>query len=422
MLEEYNWAGNLRYSPEEITQPASIDEVRETVAAAAAVRTLGTRHSFNGIADTAGVLVNLEKLGGPMVLDADARTVTVNAGTRYGEVAGFLVEHGFALHNMASLPHISVGGAVATATHGSGTGNLAQAVAALELVTADGGLLRVDRSSPDFSGMVVSLGALGVVTRITLDIEPAYEVRQDVFTDLPWAAVEEHFDTITTAAYSVSIFGNLTGAAASQVWLKSRMDREQPYAGRQDFFGAAASDVPRNPVPGMSPVNCTRQLGVPGSWSDRLSHFRLGFMPSNGDELQSEYLVDRASAVEALRALRAMSGRIAPLLLVAEIRTVAADDLWLSTGYGRDTVAFHFTWKPRQDAVEALLPELEAALAPSRARPHWGKLFTLEHAQLQQLYPRLGDFQQLAHRLDPGRKFVNPFLARKVLPAGLLAG
>lgn len=414
MLEEYNWAGNLRYSSAGITMPTSVDELREVVAAAPAVRALGTRHSFNRIADTTGVLVNLEKLDGEPVLDTAARTVTVDAGTRYGELAGFLGEHGFALHNMASLPHISVAGAVATATHGSGTRNLASAVAALELVTADGNLLTVDRNSPDFNAMVVSLGALGVFTRVTLDIEPAYEVRQDVFTHLPWQALEENFDEVMSAAYSVSVFGDFAGATASQVWLKSRMDADQPHSGKSRFFGAEASTEPRNPVPGMSPVNCSVQLGMPGSWSDRLSHFRLGFVPSNGEELQSEYLVDRSAAVEALRALRALSGRIAPLVQVCEIRTVAADKLWLSSSYGRDTVGFHFTWKPQQDAVEALLPELEACLAPFHARPHWGKLFTLEYRELAQLYPRLGDFRQLARTLDPQGKFVNPFLAGKV--------
>lgn len=417
MLEEYNWAGNLRYSPAEIAQPSTMDELRALVSEAPSVRPLGTRHSFNDIADGPGVLVNLDKLQTAPVLDSRARTVTVAAGTRYGDLAAFLVRHGYALHNLASLPHISVAGAVATATHGSGNrnGNLATAVAALELVTADGGLVRVDRTAPDFNGMVVSLGALGIVTGITLDIEPAYEIRQDVFTEVPWAAVEENFDAVTSAAYSVSIFSSLAGPAAAQVWLKSRTDADLPYAGASTFFGGAAAAEPMHPLPGMSAVNCSRQMGVPGSWSDRLAHFRLAFTPSNGDELQSEYLVERGAAVEAIRILRALSDEIAPLLQVCEIRTMARDDLWLSSSYGQETVGFHFTWKPNQTDVEALLPRLEAALAPLRARPHWGKLFTLERAQLQELYPRFGNFRELAQRMDPERKFVNAFLARNVL-------
>ncbi|MET4061833.1 xylitol oxidase [Arthrobacter sp. UYP6] len=422
MLEEsgaghYNWAGNLRYAAAEIAQPATVEELQALVAAAPSVRAVGTRHSFNDIADSPALMINLEKLISTPELDESALTVTVDAGMRYGDLAGFLVERGYALHNLASLPHISVAGAVATATHGSGNlnGNLATAVAALELVTADGGLLRVDRSSPDCNGMVVSLGALGINTRITLDVEPAYEVRQDVFTGVPWSSVEENFNEITSAAYSVSIFSSLAGPEASQVWLKSRTDAELPYAGKPDFFGGTAAAEPMHPLPGMSAVNCSQQMGVPGPWSDRLSHFRLAFTPSNGDELQSEYLMDRGSAVEAIGILRGMSAEIAPLLQVCEIRTMAGDDLWLSTNYGADSVGFHFTWKPRQDDVEALLPRMEAALAHLLPRPHWGKLFTLDQEQLQELYPRFGDFRDLALRLDPDGKFVNSFLSRKVL-------
>ncbi len=420
MLEEYNWAGNLRYSATEVAQPSTMDELSSLVSSAPSVRAVGTRHSFNDIADSGGIMVNLEKLGGEPVLDRTAQTVTVTAGTRYGDLAAFLVQHGYALHNLASLPHISVAGAVATATHGSGNrnGNLATTVAALELLTAEGEVLRVDRTSSDFAGMVVSLGALGIFTRITLDVEPAFEVRQDVFTDIPWAFVEENFDAITSAAYSVSIFSSLAGPAASQVWLKSRTDRELPYAGAESFFGGTPAAEPLHPLPGMSAVNCSQQMGVPGSWSDRLAHFRLAFTPSNGDELQSEYLVERGSALEALSILRSMSEDIAPLLQVCEIRTMARDDLWLSSSYGQETVGFHFTWKPRQAEVETLLARMEAALAPLKARPHWGKLFRLELAELQGLYPRFGDFQDLARRMDPERKFANPFLTRKVLGPG----
>jgi len=417
MLEEYNWAGNLRYSAAEIAQPATVEELQALVASAPSVRAVGTRHSFNDIADSGSLMINLEKLNGAPVLDEAAMTVTVPAAIRYGDLAGFLVERGYALHNLASLPHISVAGAIATATHGSGNGNgnLATAVVALELVTADGELLQVDKSAPDFNGMVVSLGALGVVTRVTLRIEPAYEVRQDVFTDVPWSSVEEHFEEITSAAYSVSIFSSLAGPNASQVWLKSRTDAELPYAGKPDFFGGTAAAEPMHPLPGISAVNCSQQMGVAGPWSDRLSHFRLAFTPSNGDELQSEYLMDRRFAVQGIEILRAMAGEIAPLIQVCEIRTMAGDDLWLSTNYGPDSVAFHFTWKPLQADVEALLARMEAALAPLQPRPHWGKLFTLRRPQLEELYPRFEDFSALARRMDPQGKFANAFLTRTVL-------
>lgn len=417
---ELNWAGNYRYTAPAIHRPRTLEEVQEVVAGAAKIRALGSRHSFNSIADSPGALISLENLDPGIGIDAEARTVTVSGGTRYGTLAESLEANGYALPNLASLPHISVAGAVATATHGSGdaNGNLATSVAELEIVAADGTVHTLSRGiSPDFDGAVVGLGALGVVTKVTLDIEPTYAVRQDVFEALPWETVLGDFDAATSSAYSVSLFTDWSGDAVAQSWLKSRIAGAEAAAAAlsgETFFGGSRATVARHPLPGVSAENCTEQLGVPGPWSERLAHFRMAFTPSSGEELQSEFFVRREHAVAAISELRALSHCITPLLLVSEIRTVAADQLWLSTAYGQDSVGFHFTWKPLQDEVEELLPVIEEALAPLNARPHWGKLFQADAASLASLYPRFADFKDLAERMDPERKFRNGFLARKV--------
>ncbi|MFC9252118.1 FAD-binding protein [Amycolatopsis thailandensis] len=403
-MRETNWAGNRTFTAERILRPRTIEQVREAVAGATAVKALGSRHCFNDIADCpGGVQLDLSALDVEAELDVDAATVTVPAAARYGDVAVQVHEAGFALANLASLPHCTVAGTVATATHGSGRRNqsLASAVSGLELVTADGDLRTYDRHD----GVVVGLGALGVVTRLTLDLVPSFELRQDVFDGLSWESAYERFEEIQDAGYSVSMFTNWARDTIDQVWVKGS---GQPGA---DFFGARAADGPRHPAhaAGIRADNCTRQLGVPGPWHERIPHFRLDFTPSVGNELQTEYFVPMKHAVEAMEALRGIGHRLAPVLLVSEIRTVAGDDLWLSPFHGGDRLALHFTWRPEEDAVRALLPVMEERLAPFGVRPHWGKLF--HHAGD---YPRLADFRALAGELDPHGKFRSPFVRRHV--------
>jgi xylitol oxidase len=419
VASEFNWAGNHAYAATEILRPATVEQVREMVAGAPRIKALGTRHSFNDIADSAdGVQLNLAGIDVPIEIDSDAATVTVGGATRYGDLAEPLDAAGFALANLASLPHGTVAGSIATATHGSGERHqsLASAVSAIELVTADGELRRFSRAAdPDvFPGLVVGLGALGVITRLTLDVVPRFDVRQYVFDHLPWSAAVEHFDEIEDAAYSVSLFTNWADDTVDQVWLKHKVDPGAPFEARADLFGARPADGPRHPVraAGMSAVNCTEQLGVPGPWYDRIPHFRLGFTPSAGDELQTEYFVPRRHALAAFDAIRGLADRVTPLLFVSEIRTIAADDLWLSPLNGGDRVALHFTWKPLQPEVEAVLPVIEERLAPFDVRPHWGKLFRMDPSGS---YPKLAGFRALAGRLDPEGKFRSPFLRRTVL-------
>jgi alditol oxidase len=414
-----NWAGNYRYRAARLHRPTSLDQLRDVVASSAGVHVLGSRHSFNGIADAAD-LISLEALHSEEALpagvhiDHGAQTVSFGAGLKYGELVERLNDEGLALHNLASLPHISVAGAVATATHGSGVrnGSLATAVAAVQLLTSGGKLLELSRGDADFDGMVVGLGALGVVTRLTLDVQPAFEVRQRVFEGLSFDSLCEHFEEIASLGYSVSVFTDWSDTV-DQVWVKSRAD--EPDLSDGDLFGAAPATVDRHVIRGLDPTPCTPQLGRPGPWSDRLPHFRMGFTPSAGEELQSEYLLPRRHAAEALAAVRALGDAVRPLLLVAEVRTVAADRQWMSMSYGEDAVALHFTWKPRQEAVEAVLRDLEKALAPFDARPHWGKLFTAGAADIAPLYERHADFVGLVERLDPRGAFRNAWLEERVL-------
>ncbi|WP_348789117.1 FAD-binding protein [Leifsonia sp. NPDC080035] len=411
-MSELNWAGNYEYRAARIAAPATVDELRELVASSRSVRALGSRHSFNDLADSADLLVSTAALPAAIRIDADASTVTVGGGVRYGDLARELQAQGWALHNLASLPHISVAGAIATATHGSGdrNGNLATAVSALRILTGSGELVDIARGDDGFDGAVVSLGALGVVTEVTLDIRPTFDARQRLFGGVPWEAVTGRFDEVTSAAYSVSLFTTWAEDTVSLAWLKELDGAAATVA--DDFFGAPALTEARHMIPTMDVRNTTEQLGVVGPWSERLAHFRFEFTPSNGAEIQSEYLVPRARAVEAIEAVRALGPRIAPLLQISEIRTVARDDLWLSSAYGTDAVGLHFTWLRDQEGVEAVLPLLEDALLPLGARPHWGKLSIDRDGVVPSLYPRLDDFRALTERFDPERRFRNAFLAR----------
>jgi xylitol oxidase len=417
---ETNWAGNHTYRAR-VDRVQSLEQLQQVVAATPRVRALGSRHSFTDLTDTTddsgagGVLVSLADLPTTVEVDAQARTARVAGRAAYGEVATRLQAEGWALGNLASLPHISVAGAVATGTHGSGVenGSLATAVAALEIVGPDGGIRRVARGDADFEGSVVALGALGVVTAITLDIEPTYDVRQDVFTDLGWDALADHVDTITSSAYSVSLFTRWTEVGIDQVWLKSRVgDRaaEPP----RELFGALAATSTMHMLEGGATEAITQQGGVPGPWLDRLPHFRMEFTPSRGEELQSEYLLPREHTLEAVERLRRLAEQMAPVLMVTELRTVAADSHWLSSSYGHDVVGLHFTWVRDVERVYAVLPLIEHALLPLGARPHWGKCFVAGAAQLEPLYPRMGDFRDLRRRVDPEGKFGNAFLTRVI--------
>ena len=409
-----NWAGNVEFRAAEVRRPRTVAGLQALVAGSTHARALGTGHSFNRIADTDGELISTAGLPPVADIDAAAGTVTAAAGIKYGDLAGRLNAAGWALPNLASLPHISVAGACATATHGSGDHNrcLPAAVRAMDLVTADGGLLTLDRDAdPErFPGAVVALGALGVVTTLTLDLVPAFTVRQYVYDDLPAGELTGHFDEIMGAAYSVSVFTWWRGGRHHQVWLKHAGGDPENFPAGRPWHGARPADGPRHPVPGMPVTTTTRQEGVPGPWHERLPHFRLGFTPSAGAELQSEYLLPRQAAIPAIEALTGLGALIAPVLRTSEIRTVAADEAWLSMAYHQDSVAFHFTWILDPGAVRPVVAAIEAELVPLGARPHWGKVSGMAPQAVRARYPRWDDFAALARSLDPGGKFRNEFV------------
>lgn len=409
-----NWAGNITFSAADWHNPKSIAHLQELVAQHEQIKVVGSRHSFNQIADSPAHLVSLSQLEPIMDLDPEEQTVTVSAGVRYGELGEFLHQHGYAVPNMASLPHISVVGACATATHGSGeqVGNLATAVTALEFIAANGEIHTLSRktNSDLFPGAVVNVGALGVVTKITLAVQPTFDMFQVIYENLPFDHLLNHFDDLQAAAYSVSLFTDWRGDTVNQVWLKCRLADTRPDEIPAQLFEATLADGRRHPLAGHDAGNCTEQLGIPGPWYERLPHFRMEFTPSSGAELQSEYFVARQDALAAIQSVREIQDHIAPHLLISEIRTIAADDLWLSPCFQQPTVALHFTWQPDWPAVRQLLPLLETRLAAVNGRPHWGKLFTMEPARLQTLYPKLPAFRQLCEQYDPHGKFRNVFL------------
>jgi xylitol oxidase len=408
-----NWAGNITYSTARLAAPASIEELRQTVKSAARLRVLGARHSFSAIADSSYEQVSLERFDS-IELDEAHRTVTVGGGVTYSQLAPWLDARGYALHNLASLPGITVAGACATATHGSGlqNGNLATAVAAVEIMKADGELVHLSREQHggDFAGAVVGLGAVGVVTRTTLDVQPTYQVAQSVYRNLSFDELGRHFGEIFASGYSVSVFTNWLDRNAEQVWVKQRLAPGEKSEWVPELFGAQLAKEKLHPLAGHPAESCTDQLGIPGPWYDRLPHFRIGQTPSSGQELQSEYFVPWDRGFEAILAVEKLREHIAPHLFITELRTIAPDRLWMSMAYERPSLAIHFTWKPEWPAVRTVLPMIEAALAPFAPRPHWGKLFTLPAAQLDPQYARVADFRALLRRYDPQGKFRNRFV------------
>ncbi len=413
-----NWAGNLEYSTRKIQHPKTMEAVQQLVLKSKKLKVLGTRHCFNTIADSKDGFISLDKFEYPIELDKTFRKVNVGACVRYGQLADYLQREGFALHNLASLPHISVAGATATATHGSGNknGNLSTAVAALEIVTADGKVVVFSREKDgeQFLAAVVNLGALGAVTKVTLDVQPTFDVSQAVYENLAFENLRDNFDDIMSAGYSVSLFTDWQNKNFSEVWVKSRVEEGKARVSKSDFFGAKPAIKNVHPIISLSAENCTEQMSVPGPWHERLPHFKMGFTPSSGKELQSEYFVPRQHAYEAIMAVEKLHSQITPHLMITEIRTIDTDNFWMSPCYQQPSATIHFTWQQDWPAVKKLLPLIEEKLAPFNAKPHWGKLFTMQPSKLKSLYPKLPEFQQLIKHYDPQRKFGNEFLERNI--------
>jgi alditol oxidase len=405
---ETNWAGNVVFSASQVHQPYSIEALRRLVAGSRRIRALGRGHSFSEIIDGPQDLVLLDRLPRTLRVDAAHSTVTVMPGMTYTELAEGLHRVGFALANTASIPDISIAGSCATATHGSGDDQrvLAASVTAMRLVVSDGSLVDLQRDidRDRFPGSVVALGALGIVTQMTLDIEPTYQMSQQVYFGIPLELLEDRLDDVFGAGYSVSAFTDWQSGEVC-VWLKRRTDQ---------LAMSWAAGIPAqhmvHPVLGLLPELCTEQLGMIGPWHERLPHFRPKMNLEAGNELQSELFVPRSAANQAIRALREIGALIARALLVSEIRTIHSDDLWLSPAFGRDSVAFHFTWTADKSVVLPAITAIEERLIPLDARPHWGKLTTMDPRQVISSYKRAPDFETLMIEYDPTFKFRNGFL------------
>jgi xylitol oxidase len=270
--------------------------------------------------------------------------------------------------------------------------------------------VNIDRNDPRFQGLVVSLGSLGVMTKVTMDIIPTFDIRQDVYLNLPVTALRESFTEIMSAGYSVSLFTDWQSEFVNQVWIKSVSSKDVPVNLGADFYGAQKATRNVHPIIEISAENCTEQMGVPGPWFERLPHFKMGFTPSSGEELQAEYFVPIEKAWEAVSAVALLREEIRPYILITEIRSIAADQLWMSPCYQQQSIAIHFTLKQDVDGVSKLLPRIEQALAPFGAKPHWGKLFTIDPKTLQSRYPRIEDFRALRKEMDPEEKLINEFI------------
>ncbi len=417
-----NWAGNVAFSAAEVSRPGSVEQLQETVGRARKIRAIGSRHSFNRIADTTGTQVSLERLNQVASLDRAANTVTVEAGMKYGDLARYLDRSGYALHNLASVSHLTIAGACATATHGSGVknGNLATAVSAMEFVNADGEVVALtqERDGDRFRGAVVGLGALGVVTTLTFDLQPRFDVTQVVYRNMPMSELKNNFSAIMSSGYSVSMFTDYRRKNINQVWIKTRLGDGARTPESPDFFGAKLATRNMHTMDDEPASPCTEQMGVHGSWCEHLPHFTMEFNPDSGRELQSEYFLPIDYAFEAITAVEALHEHITPHLFISEIRTVAEDQLWMSPCHTRASVALHMTWRPHWNDIVGLLPLIEQALAPFNAIPHWGKLFTMSPRQLQSGYKRLTSFRELAGLYDPKGKFRNDFLERNIFGDG----
>ncbi|MEM7538544.1 MAG: FAD-binding protein [Chloroflexota bacterium] len=420
MKPTHNWAGNIAFNATRTHTPSTIAQLQEIVRQADKVGIIGARHSFPPIADTSGNLISLAQLDARVEIDHKHHRATVSAGMTYEALGPLLHEAGYALPNMASLPHITLAGACATATHGSGEGlgNLAVPVSGLEFVAANGELVSLTREQDGdvFHGAVVGLGALGVVTRMTLDLIPTFMVQQEIYRGLPLTRLYENFDAVMSSGYSVCLFTDWQNGQIGGAWVKHKLADNMAIDVPDELFGAQlGSDTHVLDRPGSDRI--LTPMRVPGPWYERLIHMYLKHPSGPGDELQTEYFVPRHHAIEAMSTVESLRAHLEPILDLTELRTIAADALWMSPAYGQDIVAIQFNWHNDGPGVSRFLPLLEEQLAPFEARPHWGKLFATSPARIQSLYERMADFQVLAQTYDPIGKFRNAFLDEYIFVA-----
>ncbi len=406
-----NWAGNLSFSSKEFIEIDSVKKLQTIVSNARGIKVLASGHSFSDIADTKDTLISIKNLSFEIGIDSNKREALVPAGMQYSDVSRYLEKHGWAVSNMASLGEVTIAGAILTGTHGSGSSNgiLSTAVIGFEMVLESGSILTTDReNSSDFPGFIVSLGALGVFTKYKLKIVPSFSIRQVVYENINIESIANNFDLVFDRAYSVSFFSNWAQNSTGQIWMKF-LDDSKPFNISSDWIDGNLAKVKQHPVKINDASPCTDQLATSGKWLDRLPHFKLNSSPVSGDEVQTEYLVDRRYVKQYISELAEIGDEIASKVYTTEIRTIKADDLWLSGAYERETVGFHFTWR-KSDSLVNFLPKIESILGKHDGRPHWGKLFDVPKDKLPSRYPKFSDFEVLLQKYDPNKKFRNNFI------------
>lgn len=400
-----NWAGNIKFQDSKTLAPKSISEIQDIVRTNRKVKARGTAHSFNTIADTKYVALLLDQMPKEIIINKEKKSVTVSAALKYGEVAEELHKNGLALHNLASLPHISIAGAIATGTHGSGSnnGNLATAVKSFDVVLADGSFRNINSSDGDlYYGGVIGLGLVGIVVRVELNIQSTFNLGQNVYLGMKRDNFRDNFDAIMSSGYSVSYVTTWQQEMAGEVWVKFLEGTTPP----EVLFGSHGATEKLHLLKNHSPEPCNDQLGIIGPWHLRLPHFKMEFTPSSGAELQSEFFVNRAQASSALLALEAIADQISIPLMGSEIRTIASDNFWMSPHYKSNDVGIHFTWKQIPETFEAV-KAIETTLKPFQYRPHLGKIYTAAPSYISSVFPKFKNFQELISQIDPNNKFGN---------------
>jgi xylitol oxidase len=402
----HNWSSNVNFQEQEYLEPTNLDDLQDIVASQKFVRARGSAHSFNSIADSNNTIVSLEKMPQTIEIDEVKQNVKVSSFLKYGELVPTLHARGWALSNLASLPHISIAGSVSTATHGSGifNKNLAAQVAAVEFIDSTGSIRHLSEGSREYEAFVVGLGLTGIITNYWLKIEPSFNVKQIIYENVSDIELEKSFDEIMGTAYSVSFFTRWDSSNQGNLWCKFKENQYIP----DIVSGAHQATKKLHPIPEVDPVAATEQFGVTGPWLERLAHFKLDFTPSVGDEIQSEFFVDRENAPAVIQKLRELSPKFRDMLWISELRTIAADNFWMSTASARDSVGFHFTWK-KSNFDPKVVKEIEENLVQFDYRPHWGKVFYAESRYLRSVYPKYSDFVEAVNLIDPNKKFSNQF-------------
>ena len=428
-----NWAGNVTATPARWERPASIDEIVRAVTTAGAegrcVRAVGSGHSFTPIAVAPGVALDLSGWTGIVAADTRTGLVTVRSGTRLRELNADLHWLGLALANLGDIDVQTVAGALSTGTHGTGAalGGLATQIEALQLVLADGSIVTCSaRERPDlFAAARVGLGALGIITEVTLRCVPAFalaaeegpEPVEDVITRFgELAAAHDHFEFYWIPnGRNALVKQNNRLPAGQQAAPLSAARRFYEYEVMENAaFGLLCRAGRRAPriIPRLNRI--TSAALSRRSYSDH-SH-RVFTTPRRVRFVESEYAIPAATAPEVLDELRREVPKLAdPVMFPVEVRVAAADDIWLSTAQGRPSayVAIH---QYRGLPYEAYFALFESVVARVGGRPHWGKMHTLDAARLRELYPHFGDFAAIRDEVDPDGRFTNPYLDRVLGP------